>query len=112
MPTLYNNSYDHCFPFSDTGAMITLVANTAVTYTVPGSIGTTYRLHFSVNSNADVWARLNGTAIAPTSGTVTTLYNQERVDNNFSRFVKGGDTISLISTSTPQVGLSLLTVQQ
>lgn len=112
MTTLYNNSFDNCKPFSDTGAMITLVANTAATYTVPGSPGVTYRAHFSVSSTADVWARLNGTAIAPISGTVTILYNQERVDVGFSRFVKGGDTISLISTSTPQVGISLLTVQQ
>jgi hypothetical protein len=90
--------------------MMLLVASTAVSYTVPGNINQTYRAHFSVSTSADVWVCKNGTAAVPTSGTATSTYNQERIDVNFNRFVRGGDTLSFISTGTPQIGVALFTL--
>lgn len=88
-----------------------LAASTAISHTVPGDETQIYRAHFSVSTSADVWVRLNDTAIVPTSNTVTSTPNQERIDVDFQRYVKGGDTLSFISTGTPQVGVSFLQVQ-
>jgi hypothetical protein len=109
--TKYQSSFNQCYPFSDNGVMLLLVASTALSYTVPGNSDQLYRAKFSVSSTSDVWVRINGTAVVPTSGAATATYNQERIDINFVRYVKGGDTLSFISTSTPQVGVSFLTVQ-
>jgi hypothetical protein len=88
--------------------MMILAANTALAWTIPGDSTMKYRAEFSVSTSADVWMRLNGTAAAPTSNTATQTYNQERLDLNSIFFVKGGDSLSFISTGTPQVGVSLL----
>lgn len=109
--TQWNENYAETFPFSNTTINILLAASTVDTYTVPGNETQIYRAHFSVSSSADVWVRLNGTAQVPTSGVVDQTTYQERIDVNFNRYVKGGDTLSFISTGTPQVGVSLLQVQ-
>lgn len=109
--TKYQRNFEKCFPFSNTSINILLAANTAVSYTVPGTESTIYRAHFSVSTSADVWVRLNEAAQVPTSGTVASTTNMERIDVDFQRYVKGGDTLSFISTTTPQVGVSLLQVQ-
>lgn len=109
--TPYQNNFTNTFPFSDSGMMTLLAASTAISWTVPGTANQLYRAHFSVSTSADVWVKLNGTAAVPTSNTVTATYNQERIDVDFQRYVKGGDTLSFISTGTPQVGVSLLLVQ-
>lgn len=108
--TQFQQNYHECYPFSDKGVMMLLEASTALSWTVPGDINMTYRAHFSVSTSADVWVCQNGTAAVPTSNTATTTYNQERIDVNFNRFVRGGDTLSFISTGTPQVGVALLTL--
>lgn len=110
MTTPWNRNFSETFPFSDTGAMMLLAASTALPYTVPGTSATTYRAHFSVSTSQDVWVSLNGTATVPTSNVATATYNQERIDVGFSRYVKGGDVLSFISTGTPQVGVSLLQI--
>jgi hypothetical protein len=61
-----------------------------------------------VSTSADVWVSLNGTAVVPTNNTATATPYQERIDSGMNRYVKGGDTLSFISTGTPQVGVSLL----
>jgi hypothetical protein len=111
MTTPYQINFCECFPFSDTQAVMLLAASTALAYTVPGTDNQTYRAHFSVSTSADVWVRNNGTAAVPTSNTVAQTAYQERIDVNFNRYVKGGDVLSFISTGTPQVGVSLLKVQ-
>lgn len=111
MTTPYQRNFEKTFPFSDTGMMTLLAASTAIAYTVPGTDNQIYRAHFSVSTSADVWVKLNGTAAVPTSNTITSTSNQERIDVGFNRYVKGGDTLSFISTSTAQVGVSLLQVQ-
>lgn len=111
MTTKYQRNFNETFPFSDTGVMMLLAASTALPWTVPGTSNQIYRAHFSVSTSADVWANLNGTATVPTSNTATATYNQERIDVNFIKYLKGGDVVSFISTGTPQVGVSLLQVQ-
>jgi hypothetical protein len=109
--TNFQRNFSETFPFSDTGFQTLLAASTAIAYTVPGNANQKFRAHFSVSTSADVWVCLNGTAAVPTSNTGTATYNQERIDINFNRYVKGGDTLSFISTGTPQVGVSLLKVE-
>lgn len=109
--TIYNENFNECYPVTDSGIMLLLVASTALPFTVPGTMNQTYRAKFSVSATADVWVRLNGTAVLPTSGVATATYNQERIDINFVRYVKGGDTLSFISSTTPQIGVSFLEVQ-
>ena len=109
--TRYQINFRDCLPFSNTCMNILLAASTAATYTVPGTDEKIYRAHFSVSSSADVWVCLNGTAQVPTSNTIDQTANMERIDTWFQRYVKGGDTLSFISTGTPQVGVSLLQVQ-
>lgn len=111
MTTKYQKNFSECFPFSDTTINILLAASTAISYTVPGTADQVYRAHFSVSTSADVWVRLNGTAAVPTTNTVASTSYQERINVDFVRYVKGGDTLSFISTGTPQVGVSLLQVQ-
>jgi hypothetical protein len=111
MSTPYQMNYSDCFPISDTGEMMTLVASTALSFTVPGTSDKKYRANFSINSTADVWVRKNGTAVLPTSGTATSVYNQEKINAyEYIRYVQGGDTLSLISSGTPQIGISFLSL--
>ena len=111
MATKYQVNFTETFPFSDSNFTMLLAASTALTYTVPGNQSQLYRAHFSVSTNADVWVRNNGTSAIPASNTATSLSYQERIDVNCNRYVKGGDVLSFISTGTPQVGVSLLQVQ-
>jgi hypothetical protein len=110
--TGYNTNFSDTFPFSNTCFNTLLAASTAISYTVPGDPNQQYRANFSVSSSADVWVRLNGTAVVPVSNTSQTTSYQERIGQGFSRYVNGGDTLSFIGTSTSQVGVSLLLVQQ
>lgn len=111
--TPYNTNYSGTLPFSNTCINILLAASTAISWTVPGNANQKYRASFSVSLSSDVWVRLNGTAVVPTSNTVTSSDTyQERIGNDFFRYVNGGDTLSFISTGTPQVGVSLLLVEQ
>jgi hypothetical protein len=111
MATPYQMNFCECFPFADTGVDILLAANTAVAYTVPGTKNNVYRASFGCSSNAEIWVKNNGTAVVPTSNTATATYMQEFVIPGMCRYVKGGDVLSFISTGTPQIGVSLLQVQ-
>lgn len=111
MTTQYQTNFTETFPFSDTGVKILLVASTALPWTVPGTANKIYRARFSIPYGQSVWVKLNGTAVLPTSGVATATYNEEMIDMNFVKYVKGGDTLSFISSGTPQVGVSLLQIQ-
>lgn len=111
MTTKYQNNFDRTKPFSDTTINILLAASTAILYTVPGTPNQIYRATFSVGTDSDVWVRLNSTAAVPTTNTIATTSQQERIGVEFIKYVKGGDTLSFISTTTPQVGVALLQVQ-
>lgn len=111
MTTPYQTNFTETFPFSDSSFGLLLVASTALPYTVPGTSDQVYRAEFTIPYGQAVWVKLNGTAVLPTSGVAAATYNQEMIGMNFVRYVKGGDTLSFISTGTPQVGVSLLLVQ-
>lgn len=108
--TPWGSNFGETNPFSNNTVNILLAANTAISWTVPGLATQQYRAHFSASTSADVWVSYNATAAIPTSNVVKTN-NQERVDVNFNRYVNGGDVLSFISTGTPQIGVSLLNVQ-
>jgi hypothetical protein len=105
--TGYNNAYDRTYPFSDTGAMMLLAASTEIRWIVPGDSSVTYKAVFSTPPATSVWVRLGGTAAVPTTNTVTDLVNQERIGDQYSRYVRGGDILSFISIDTPEVGVVL-----
>lgn len=105
--TIYNNSFDNTYPFSDTGAMMLLAASTALSWTIPGASTDRYKAVFSTPPATSVWVRTGGTAAVPTTNTLTSLTNQERIGNNTSKFVSGGDVLSFISLGTPEVGIAL-----
>lgn len=109
--TPYQRNFKDTLPFSNTSINILLAASTAISYTVPGDPTQIYRAVFRASSTAEVWVRLNATAVVPTSNTVASTPNQEFIPLNEPKYVKGGDTLSFISLSTPSVGVSLLQVQ-
>jgi hypothetical protein len=111
MATPYQMNFSECFPFSDTGVKAILAASTALPFTVPGTENQIYRASFGCSSNAEIWVNNNGTATVPTSNTASATVNQEFVIPGMCRYVKGGDVLSFISTGTPQIGVSLLKVQ-
>lgn len=110
--TKFHDNFDGTKPFSDAGMDAILAASTALTWTVPGDNKTKYRAYFGCSSNAEIWVRVNGTAVAPLSNVATDTYNQEFVVPGMARYVVGGDTLSFISTGTPQIGVSLLEVEK
>lgn len=107
--TTYNSAFEGCFPFSDTTAQIALAANTAITYTVPGTNRDKYRCEFSWFYNSSIWVGYNETAVVPLPGAVTTATNSSIEFRPDVRYVKGGDVLSFISDSlVTNAGLSLL----
>lgn len=109
--TKFHDNFDGTKPFSDAGMDAILAASTALSWTVPGTDKVKYRALFGCSSNAEIWVKINGTALVPTSNVATDTYNQEFVIPGMARYVIGGDTLSFISTSTPQIGVSLLQVE-
>ena len=111
--TKFNCGYERTFPFSDITVQVALAANTALTYTVPGTADMRYRCKFAFPYNANVWVGYNTTPIVPPAGAVTTVAN-ESVELNpgqydEARYVRGGDVLSFISDSiVTNAGLSLL----
>ncbi len=105
--TKYNSSFNDTYPFSDTTGQFALAANTELTYTVPGEAKNIYRAQFSWNFDSNVWVRINGTAVVPTPGTMTSDSQCERCPER--KYVKGGDVIHFISNATvTDAGFSLL----
>lgn len=108
MATQFRENNLETLPFSDTGAKLWLAAGVELTWTVPGTVDNKYRANFRYNQNAEIWVKLNGTVVVPVAGSVVNAYNEELLPE--SRCVVGGDVLHFISTSTPQVGVSLLSV--
>lgn len=105
--TYYNSGYEQCFPFSDEAPQYALAASTALTYTVPGTANERFRVSFSYPYNANVYVAINATATLPAIATMNSSSRSEFRPT--VRYVKGGDTLSFISTSTvTDGGFSLL----
>jgi len=108
MATKFRSNYDFTYPFSDTGAKCWLAANTELQFTIPGTPDQKYRAHFRYQSNAEIWVKVNGTIVVPVVGVASTSYNEEFLPINL--YVVGGDVLHFISTGTPQLGISLLSL--
>jgi hypothetical protein len=106
----YNANYIETLPFSDTCAQFNLATGVTQTWTVPGTSTQFYQAFFEYASNSNVFVCNNGTAAAPTSGTMTTTqYNEFKPKK---RYVRGGDVLSLITPdSVAYVGISLRLIQ-
>jgi|SRR6185503_16130323 len=108
--TTYNSAFEGAFPFSDQTVQVALAANTELTYTVPGDNSMQYRADFSVPYNANIWIGYNITVTQPTPATATTTNRVERISNeNYVRYVRGGDVLHFISNAlVTDIGISLL----
>jgi hypothetical protein len=105
----FSTNFNKTEPFSDTTATIQLVANTPITWTIPGNGTQKYRAEFSFNSNDDIWVSKNYTAVIPVSNTVVTSTQQEL--RPMPKYVIGGDVLSLITTgSNVQCGIALFQI--
>lgn len=106
--TPFRTNFDGTHPFSSVGAKFWLASGVGLSWTVPGDPDQQYRASFTFSSNIDVWVKLNGANIVPVAGTVVDSYN-EQLNPDFL-YVSGGDVLHFISTDTPQVGVTLLSV--
>jgi hypothetical protein len=109
--TEYRNNFGNTFPFSNTCFQILLAASTAQTITVPGTSSQKFRVTFRASFTSEVWVCYNGTAVLPSAGSNSNTPYQEFIPLMEQKFMKGGDTISLISASTPMVGIQFLLIQ-
>ena len=107
--TNFNTNFLETLPFSDLTGQLALAANTALTYTVPGTNAIQYRIEFKLAYNANVYVGYNITATVPTPGTLTSNSRIEFRPN--VKYVRGGDVLSFISNAlVTDSGFSLLTV--
>lgn len=109
--TRYQRNFVDTLPFSNKCVQLLLAAGAEQHFTVPGASNVKYRAEFRCQTGAEVYVRLNGTAAIPGAGTQTALSNQELLPLNEARYVIGGDVLSFISASTPNVSVSLLQVE-
>jgi hypothetical protein len=106
--TGYRTNFLETLPVSDTGVKIWLNANTELTWTVPGDSSQQFRANFRYASTAEIWVGLNKTVVVPVAGTAIATYNEELLPEH--KYVSGGDVLHFISTGTPQIGVSLLSL--
>jgi hypothetical protein len=111
MTTLYNSNYQETVPFSDTCKQFGLAANTAQSWTIPGTPEQYYQATFGYNATSNVFVCLNSAATAPGGGANTSQpYNEMRPKK---RYVRGGDTLSFITPDSTggYIGVSLRQIQ-
>lgn len=107
----YSSSFDKTIPFSDTDYQFGLNANTALSFTLPGTYAQKYVLTFGLRSDKDLWVGYNVTAVVVPLGTVTNTQGIELITPNSQRFAIGGDIISLISPdAATYVGVSVRSI--
>ena len=95
MAILYNSNYDLTIPQSDVCYQVSLVANTDLSFTLPGNETNKYSLRFTYTSTSNVFVCFNSAVTLPGSGTVgTQQYNEFRAgDDGSQRYGQGGDVI-------------------
>jgi len=105
----YTSNFDKTISFSDTCAQLTLVADSVLTYTLPGDNTTRYTILFGYNSNSNVFVGLNETAAIPTDDSITTTQNIEFKPDR--RYARGGDVLSFITPDdTVYMGISVRSI--
>jgi hypothetical protein len=110
MAIKYNANYIETIPFSDVCLQLNLAANTAQSWTVPGTSDQFFQAYFEYNSNSNVFVCNNGIAAAPGGGAQTTQqYNEFKP---IKRYVRGGDILSFVTPDPVAVmGVSLRQLQ-
>ena len=105
----FATSYLGTVPFSDTCVQVSLAANTAQTYTVPGTGKDKYQVLFGYNDTANIYIGNNNTAATAGAGTHTALQFVEFRPKR--RYVSGGDVLSFITQdTTAYFGFSLRSI--
>jgi hypothetical protein len=113
MAIKYNSNFEQTVAFSDVCAQVSLQANVAETFTLPGPDTIKYQLRFSYISTSNVFVCKNAAPTIPAAGTVgTQQYNEFRPGADGSkRYAQGGDVIHLITPdATAYVGISVAQV--
>lgn len=110
MAIQYNANYIETMPFSDVCKQFNLAANTAQSWTIPGTPTQQFQAYFSYTQSSNVFVCNNAAATAPGGGANTAQpYNEFRP---LKRYVRGGDVLSLMTPdSTAYVGISLRQLQ-
>src|SRR5579872_1482806 len=94
MTIQYNANYIETMPFSDTCLQLNLAANTAQSWTVPGTSEQYFQAFFEYAENSNVSVCNNGVATVPGGGAQTTQpYNEYKPEK---RYVRGGDVLSFV----------------
>lgn len=95
MTAQYYNNYEDTTNFSDNPSRLALATNVEQTITVPGNSSQKMQALFEYASNSNVFVGYNITATVPLAGTTDDVGSIEFKPKK--RFVKGGDTLSLIT---------------
>ena len=103
--TQYHSSYDGTTPFSDVSMTFACLADTELTYTVPGTINQTYKAVFSFPISDDVYVALNRTPVFAVAGITEPDARTELRPT--AKFVRGGDVIHLLSRATSEGSITL-----
>lgn len=114
MPIPYSSNYNGALSFTGLAPQLNLLANTPLSYTIPGpgqpGYVQKYVVTFDYESDHMVYVALNATATVPTSGTINTTSVSE--PKPCQRFVSEGDVLSFITPNTStNMGFSLRTIQ-
>ncbi len=106
MAVPYVSSYDLTLPFSDVCEQFSLVSDTELSYTIPGTKMNKYSMEIHMTSISNIFVGYNVTASYPATGTQTAIGKLEFRPPK--RYVIGGDVINLITPDTSAyVGISL-----
>lgn len=95
--TLFNSQYDVTQPFTTNAAQFGLLANTQLSFTVPGDNRVTYMCYFKFPTSSSVWVGFNVNASTPTPNTMDSVTSIAL--NPESKFVRGGDVLNFKSSS-------------
>lgn len=107
----YTSSFDQSIGFSDTQFQLNIVADTALTVTLPGNSDQKFILTFGVSSNSSVYVGYGVTAVLPGSGAATSNPFIEFVVPGMQRYAIGGKTLSFIThDTTDYIGVSIRSI--
>jgi hypothetical protein len=111
MALRYTSSFDQSIGFSDTQFQLNIVADTALTVTLPGTSNDKYILTFGCSSDSEIYVGYGVTAVLPGSGVATTNAFIEFVVPGMQRYAIGGTTLSFIThDTTDYVGVSIRSI--
>lgn len=112
MTIKYANNYVDTTNFSDVTPTIALVANSVLSFTVPGNYGNKLQVIFSYNASANVYVGYNQSPSVPTAGSINASGRFEEY-RPLKRFVNGGDVLYFVTPDTEvYMGISFREIAQ